>query len=297
MLLGYFKGERGPTVSLEGYLSCGSMETPSCFRLLQVWIFTQFDSFQELKGDVVMRPLVFGRRYSLCYRRRSRVSLYLSACLFCEQSSWKNSKRILRKFWGNVDNEPRNRGWKYICPPNGWSLLADHWLGKVITSLISQGGCDTQNFRCVLWLPGEICLLFMSMEKQIKPSSVLCFREIKILQPFQTCIEDTDKPANENKAIVHISCVEVCSYVNNHPILCLTQVCCQGKNRGLFARRRNSLPQERRILVSLLSFQQDDYNFKFLVILWFEAGFAVSGHFWIYTVYESEEDRWIPSKL
>lgn len=109
------------------------------------------------------------------------------------------------------------------------------------------------------------------------------------------CIEDTEKFANKNKAIVYISYVEECSYVNNNPLLCPAQVCFQGKTRGLFARRKNSLPQQRRILVSLFSLQQDDYNYKFLVFLLIAAGFffAVSGHLfsWIYTIYESEEDR------
>lgn len=61
--------------------------------------------------------------------------------------------------------------------------------------------------------------------------------------------------ACQQKQIHHMDVlyVELRSYVNNHPLLCPTVVCCQGKTRGLFARRKNYLPQEKRIIVSLPS--------------------------------------------
>lgn len=62
--------------------------------------------------------------------------------------------------------------------------------------------------------------------------------------------------------LMYMSYDELCSYVNNHPLLCPTVVCCQGKSRGLFARRKNSLPPERRVLVSLLSWNACSYMFS-----------------------------------
>lgn len=83
--------------------------------------------------------------------------------------------------------------------------------------------------------------------------SALMFPRNKNSAALSDVYGDTDKSADNSKAIVYISFVEECSCVNNHPLLCPAQVCGQGKPRGLFARRKNSLPQERRILVGLLS--------------------------------------------
>lgn len=84
------------------------------------------------------------------------------------------------------------------------------------------------------------------------------FKSTKPCSPF-SCVsvrqsnQPKPPPQKKTKAIVCIiACVEECSCVNNHPLLCPDPVCCQGKPR-LFARRKNSPPQERRILVSLLS--------------------------------------------
>lgn len=129
------------------------------------------------------------------------------------------------------------------------------------------------------------------METQIKVNHLRwCFWA---RSPFRRVL---DTSANKNKAIVCTSYVEESSYVNNHLLLSPAQVCCQGKPRGLFARQKNSLPQERRIPVSLLSiFNRMHACTDFLVFLWFAAWFllAVSAHlfFWIYTKYESEQDQ------
>lgn len=90
--------------------------------------------------------------------------------------------------------------------------------------------------------------------------------------------------------------VEECSYVNNRPLLCPAPACCQGKPKGLFARRKNYLPQERRVLVSLLSLFNGMLAItNFLVFIYFADFFffTVSGYlfFWIYTKYESEANQ------
>lgn len=123
--------------------------------------------------------------------------------------------------------------WERLSPP-----LIRQGLAEVVTHKSSNVFCGFQE--------KSVCPL-QEMEIQ--------FQVNQALLSFQMCLGETDKSTKKktkNKAIVCvIACVEECSCVNNHPLLCPDPVCCQGKPR-LFARQKNS-PQERRIHVSLLS--------------------------------------------